>query len=219
MAEHLLPSIGEKTLVLAIDQLEDINRLTYKNEFFKMLRVWHERRANWKYSALWKRLNMVFVTSTEPYDLMDDQTSSPFNVGEVIEPPDFSSKDIETLNKLYNYPFNGDQVNQLSKLLCGHPYLVRKALWLVATERMTAADLFDHAADELGPFGDHLRHHLFNLRNKDGFLTELRQIINNKKSSNEEVFYDLRGAGLLRGEFKSGEFRCPLYEEYFRRHL
>ncbi len=162
---------------------------------------------------------MVLVTSTEPYDLIDDDKSSPFNVGEIIKLNDFSPAQIAKLNELYSFPLTQKQTDDLMDLLCGHPYLIHKAFWLMATKRTTANELFAEAANDDGPFGDHLRYHLFNLRNKTKLLTELHQIIVNKKPLDEENFHQLCGAGLMRGEFKTGKFRCPLYEEYFRRHL
>ena len=39
--------------------------------------------------------------------------------------------------------------------------------YLVASGRMSAADLFTHAADDGGPFGDHLRYHLFRLHSHE----------------------------------------------------
>jgi hypothetical protein len=217
--EYLLKAVCDATIVLAIDQIEDLYHLEFRTEFFKMLRSWHERRGNVKYKLLWKRLNMVLVTSTEPYDLIDDDKSSPFNVGEIIKLNDFSLAHINKLNELYSFPLTQNQTGDLMNLLCGQPYLIHKTFWLVATKRITVDDLFAEAASENGPFGDHLHYHLFNLRNKPKLLTELHQIIVNKKPLDEENFHQLCGAGLMRGEFKTGEFRSPLYEEYFRRHL
>lgn len=44
-------------------------------------------------------------------------------------------------------------------LLHGHPYLVRQALYLVASGQTSAIDLFQQAVSDRGPFGDHLRYH------------------------------------------------------------
>lgn len=228
MSDHLLKAIGDSTLVLAMDRVEDILHLDFRGEFFRMLRNWHERRGtpNPRIREIWRKFNMVLVTSTEPWDLIDDPRSSPFNVGEIVELKDFSPEQVMKLNELYNYPLTKDQVKDLTTLLCGHPYLVRRALWLLATERVASPEeLFSQADNEYGPFGDHLRYHLFNLLNmcdgekKQKFINELRQMVIYKKPLDEMTFHHLRGAGIVRGEFKEGKFRCQLYERYFERHF
>jgi hypothetical protein len=110
-------------------------------------------------------------------------------------------------------------VKQLTGMLCGHPYLIRRALYLLATQRIPIEKLFLQAADDYGPFGDHLRYHLFELRNKERLINELKHILLHGKSQDVIASHLLRGAGLVRGENKNINLSCPLYEEFFRRHL
>ena len=64
---EILPTL-EKSLVLAMDEVESIFDAPFRTDFFGMLRGWHNQRAM---SPLWKRLDLALVTSTEPYQLID----------------------------------------------------------------------------------------------------------------------------------------------------
>jgi len=105
-------------------------------------------------------------------------------------------------------------------LISGHPYLVRRALYLVASKRITAAELFSQATDDRGPFGDHLRYHLFRLYGKKELIDGFNEVIRKNTCPDDRVFFRLRGAGLVRQEARNKIMpRCSLYAIYFREHL
>ena len=76
--DHILPSF-DQPLILALDEVDRVFSVPYRNDFFSMLRNWHNSRRP---GAPWKELDLVLVTSTEPYQFITDLTQSPFNVGE-----------------------------------------------------------------------------------------------------------------------------------------
>jgi hypothetical protein len=84
---------------------------------------------------------------------------------------------------------------------------------------MTAAQLFQTAMEDRGPFGDHLRYHLFRLHDKQTLVEGLRQIIRHNTCTDDLIFFRLRGAGLVRREEHKELPRCQLYADYFREHL
>jgi AAA-like domain/TIR domain len=217
MRKHILHRIGEETtLVLAIDETESVADADFSDNFYTMLRNWHERRG---WIPELQRLDMVFVVSTEPYRLIKDDKISPFNVGDPIELEDFSEAQVAALNQLHPYPLSDEQVKELFRLLGGHPYLTRRALYIISNRTYTVSDLFAKAADAYGPFGDHLRHHLFELRKQEAMVKELKHVLDHKKSADKMVSHMLRGAGLITGSYSEVTLRCPLYERFFRRHL
>lgn len=217
MRRHILREIGEDTtLVLAIDETETVADANFSDVFYTMLRNWHERRG-WLTEL--QRLDMVFVVSTEPYRLIGDHHISPFNVGDPIELEDFSEEQVCALNRLHPRPLDERQIKELFRLVCGHPYLSRRALYMVSNKTYDPAGLFAKAADAYGPFGDHLRYHLFELRKKETMVNELKHILLYRKSSDDMVSHMLRGAGLIAGSDSEVTLRCPLYEQFFRRHL
>ena len=215
MSRHLLKQVGGP-LVLAMDEVESIFDTDFRSDFFSMLRSWHNNRA---IAPDWKQLDLVLVTSTEPYQLIDNLNQSPFNVGAVIELTDFTRAQVANLNRRHGSPLTSDAEQQLMELLDGHPYLVRRALYLVASERMSVAELFANATHDRGPFGDHLRYHLFRMHDKQELVEGLRKVIKYQTCQDEHVFFRLRGAGLVRRDGRAVVPRCQLYADYFKEHL
>jgi len=215
VSRYLLKQVGGP-LVLAMDEVESIFDTDFRSDLFSMLRSWHNNRAT---VPAWKQLDLALVTSTEPYQLIDNLNQSPFNVGEVIELTDFSDSQVTELNSRHSSPFNSEDKQRLIALLGGHPYLVRRALYLVASQRTSVAELFARATDDRGPFGDHLRYHLFRMNDKQELVNALRKVISNNTCPDETIFFRLRGAGLVRREGRAVVPRCQLYADYFGEHL
>jgi len=206
----------KQPLVLAMDETERIFETRFRSDFFGMLRSWHNNRAIYDQ---WKLLDLALVTSTEPYQFVDDLNQSPFNVGEVIEMQDFTAKEVAELNQRHDSPLTIEETERLIKILGGHPYLTRKALYLVSSKRITPAELFSQASEERGPFGDHLRNYLFRLHNKESLISGLQLVIKRNKCPDRDVYFRLRGAGLVREQEDLIIPRNELYAEYFRKHL
>jgi hypothetical protein len=215
MGKYLL-KVLDRPLVLAMDEVESIFETDYRTDFFSMLRSWHNKRAE---QPIWKQLDLALITSTEPYQLIENLNQSPFNVGEVIDLSDFTTEQVADLNGRHGSPLNTDQRMKLMELLNGHPYLVRRALYLVGCGRTSFDELLVNAANDRGPFGDHLRYHLFRLYGKDDLIQGLRQIIHHHNCQDEKVFFRLHGAGLVRREGRNELPRCRLYAEYFKEYL
>ncbi len=199
-----------------MDEVDKVFDKPFRNDFFGMLRNWHNSRAM---SEIWNNLDFVLVTSTEPYQLIDDLNQSPFNVGQVIELEDFTLKQVRELNWRHGSPFNSSAEMGLMRLLNGHPYLVRKALYLVASGQITTTELFKGASNTRGPFGDHLRRLVSLLHHKQELKQTLLQVIRENKCEDEHRFWQLRGAGLVRSSGQTVMPRCQLYADYFREHL
>ncbi|HEY0323038.1 MAG TPA: AAA-like domain-containing protein [Pyrinomonadaceae bacterium] len=204
-------------LVLAMDEVESIFETDFRSDFFSMLRSWHNSRAT---SQVWKQLDLVLVTSTEPYQLIENLNQSPFNVGQVIELADFTAENVADLNLRHGSPLDANGLAQLMNLLGGHPYLVRRTLYLLASRRISSGELFARATDDRGPFGDHLRYHLFRIHDKQELIHGLQEVIRHQTCHDERVFFRLHGAGLVRRvDGRTVMPRCQLYADYFREHF
>ena len=215
VGRHILKQV-DTPVFLAMDEVERVFDTDFRSDFFSMLRSWHNDRA---IKPEWKKLDLALVTSTEPYQLIENLNQSPFNVGEVIALQDFTSQQVESLDAHHGSPFGSAHLGPLNNLLAGHPYLVRKALFLVASGRVNSDELFSTATDEHGPFGDHLRYHLFRLHGHNELIDGLKQIIRQGRCDNEGIFWRLRGAGLVKRSGNSVMPRCALYSDYFKEHL
>jgi hypothetical protein len=96
---------------------------------------------------------------------------------------------------------------------------VRRALYLVASQRISTADLFAKATTDQGPFGEHLRYHLFRLHDKEELIQGLHQVIHYNTCQDERIVFRLRSADLVRWEGGAVLPRCQLYADYFRERL
>jgi hypothetical protein len=216
MQRHLLKEINDVQILLAMDEVERMFGSPFRSDFFSMLRSWHNSRAR---GGDWKRFNLALVTSTEPYQFIADLNQSPFNVGQVVELGDFTFEQVTDLNNRHHKPLTADQVSKLYDLLCGHPYLTRRALYLVASGRDTFAQLLEKAYEDNGPFGDHLRNYLFRMGDQEKIRAGLIQIIRYQRCPDEHVFFQLRGSGLVKRSDNLVVPRNKLYGEYFRKRL
>ena len=216
ISKHLLKQLNQP-LVLAMDEVERIFNTPFRDDFFSMLRSWHNQRAR---LPVWKQLDLVVVTSTEPYELIADLNQSPFNVGTVLTLKDFTSVQVHQLNQQYGTSLSADEEQQLMSLIYGHPFLVQRAFYWVASQKMTAAELFDQAVSDNEPFGSHLKHHLFRIHDKPEQVAGLLEVFDKKQCSDRSVYHLLQGAGLVREERTNVIVpRCQLYREYLESRL
>lgn len=107
-------------------------------------------------SGVWKKLNIVLTYSTEAFSFIADLNQSSFNVGIDFNLIDFNRTQVETLNWQHGSPIKTVQeMDVLMDLLRGHPYLVRKALYVLVMHKYTFNQVIQKAFDEDGPFSDH----------------------------------------------------------------
>ncbi|MDZ8261281.1 AAA-like domain-containing protein [Nostoc sp. ChiQUE01b] len=217
MESYLLKEVGG-SLVLAMDEVDRMFDAEFRSDFFGMLRSWHNNRAL-PTKRIWKQFDLALVTATEPYHLIANLNQSPFNVGEVLLLDDFTPEQVADLNQRHSSPLTRLQASQLMALLHGHPYLVRRSLYLVASQQISVEELFAQAISDRGPFGDHLRYHLFRIYEKKDLVQGFLQAIRNNTCPDERIARLLSAAGLVRREGHIVVPRCQLYADYFREHL
>ena len=212
---HLLAAL-DSPLVLAMDEVDAIVAASFRSDFFSMLRIWHDRRAA---MSIWKQLDLVLVIATESGSLIDNPHVSPFNIGEKITLGDFTPEEVAELNRRHGGPLGHGEEQELIALVGGHPYLVRRALYLVTSGRLSAAELFVQAIDDGGPFGDHLRFLLFRMHNHPELVHGMRQILMTGTCSDIHILLQLDGVGLVRRQGQQVLPRNQLYASYFLAHL
>ena len=215
VSRHVLDKL-DRQLVLAMDEVETVFGASFRTDFFGMLRSWHNNRS---FELVWKRLDLALVTSTDPYFFIDNMNQSPFNVGAVVELRPFTEEQVSELNWRHAAPLAEQEVTGLYGLLHGHPYLTRRALYLVASDQITAGQLFARATADDGPFGDHLRALLLRLHEQESLAPALRQIVRGDACDDDLAFFRLRGAGLVRREngaaVPANQLYASFFEDYF----
>jgi serine/threonine protein kinase len=215
MEDYVLPQ-SDIPIVLAMDEVDRLLHTTFHNDFFGLLRSWHNSAA---YDKQWEKLNLVMVISTEPYLLIADVNQSPFNIGLKLHLKDFNEDQVRDLNQRHGSPVQDGDFPQLMELLNGHPYLTRKALYTLVAERLTWADLIRIAPTNQGPFDDHLRHCYWLLRDEGDLREALKQVIDQNRCPDEMALFRLLRAGLVKGGGDSCTCRCDLYRMYFQEKL
>lgn len=219
MSHHILNQL-DKPLVLALDSVDTIFAANFRDDFFSMLRSWSDLRAQYS-QPIWRKLSIILVTSTEPYQFIKDVGISPFNVGLLVELTDFTEIQVIDLNQRYGGPLSEAEARALWALVGGHPYLVRQALYWVVSKEIDFEEIINRSLDDTGPFGPHLQRHLRRLLRDEEQCRALMQVIEDNKLQDESIFLRLQGAGLVKlGDSRQSVLpRCQLYANYFGERL
>jgi hypothetical protein len=219
MEQHVLEPMNGPCII-AIDETDAIFQTAFSQDFFSMLRSWHNKRAD-PIRRSWKKLDIILSTSTEPQFFIDRPHESPFNVGVTLRVQDFEPDQVAHLNAIHPRPMDAAAVDRLYRLVRGHPYLTRKALYMAAGSAPSCSvdELFAQAQDDGGPFGDHLRDYLLRLQRKQDLIPALRHVVDGRTLSDELAIYRLQALGLVRRDGHKVTPRCDLYGAYFRDRL
>jgi class 3 adenylate cyclase len=210
---------SEEPLVWFMDEADRLFGAPTAGDFFGLIRSWHNARATEPLGP-WNRLTIVIAYATEAHLFIKDLNQSPFNVGRQIPLPPFTVGQIADLNERYGSPIGkGADIDQLAELTGGQPFLVRRALDVLA-RGMDFAQLLETADREDGPFGDHLKRVLISVSQMPEVADALKESFSANRLSNEEGFYRLVAAGVIR---KTPEnkvvFSCDLYRRFLPGHL
>jgi hypothetical protein len=214
----LLPETNSP-LVLGLDEVDRVFQYPHiADDFFGLLRAWYEEACYGnRDSDLWEKLRLVVVHSTEVYVPLNIN-QSPFNVGLPIELPEFSSEQVQDLTKRHGLNWNTSQVQQLRSIVGGHPYLVRVALYHIATGQLTLSQLLETAPTEAGIYGDHLRRHAWHLQQHPELAAAFTKVVTSGEPVELQSIqaFKLHSMGLvqLQGNYVTPRF--DLYRQYFR---
>src|SRR5262249_28793685 len=146
---------------LILDEVDRLFDRSYRGDFFAAVRGWHNNRAM---EESWEKLHLVLGHATDPALWIENLNESPFNVGDRLRLRAFTRDQVEDVNERHRKPLGDpEEIAGLMELVGGHPYLVRQALYVLATELWPLSRLREEACKDTGPFGDHLRRHLWAL--------------------------------------------------------
>jgi hypothetical protein len=215
MEDYILPEAGGP-VILAIDEADRLLETGFYSDFFGLVRFWHNNAA---YDDLWELLSIVLVISTEPYLLIASSDQSPFNVGLKLYLQDFDESQVTDLNRRHGSPVADGDFAAFMKLLNGHPYLTRNALYTMVSDQIPWSDFLSIAATDQGPFSDHLRRQLWLLRDQPALQAALKQIIRHNRCDDQSARFRLVQAGLAISSGETCRCRCDLYRDYFKDKL
>ncbi|MGK7914202.1 MAG: AAA-like domain-containing protein [Prochloraceae cyanobacterium] len=221
MQGYLLQHL-ERPLVLALDELDRLFEFPeIAREFLPLLRFWHEEAKNLE---VWQKLRLIVVHSTEVYIPLN-LNQSPFNVGLPIKLSEFTREQVQYLAKLYGWNWT-DQIginnaNSLLAMVGGHPYLVRLALYHLASDDLNLEQLLQEAPTQSGIYSNHLRRHLTNLQAHQELAAGMKQVVmaSDRLELASIIAYKLNSLGLVKLNKNRVVPSCQLYALYFRSQL
>lgn len=217
----------EKDILNRIDQpvllaLDEADRLfsypDVSSDFFLLLRSWHEK-SKVPNKKVWEKFRLALSYSTEAKLAIQDLNASPFNVGEEAKLYRFTEAQVADLADRHGLSWNTDQLRQIMELLSGQPYLVRRSMYLLAKGEYTFDALLEQAAQQNGPFSDHLRHHLVNVKQFADCIEAMQDIVHRGKCKDPLIATRLEATGLVTGTHPNITTACKLYADYFKGKL
>lgn len=221
--DYLLPEIASP-LVLGLDEVDAVFQYPQiADDFFGLLRAWYEEASYGSDdSQLWEKLRLVVVHSTEVYIPLD-VNQSPFNVGLPIELSEFTAEQVADLAHRHQLNWTDQDVRSLMTLVGGHPYLVRLAMYYIAQNQLTLAELHDTAPTEAGIYSDHLRRHLWQFEQYPDLARAYSTILHASAPVplDSEQIFKLHSMGLVHLQGNGAVPSFELYRRYFcdRIHL
>lgn len=216
LRRHVLTSVPH--LVWGLDEIDRLFDYSYKQVVFGLFRSWHNERSL-NPDGPWGRLTLAIAYATEAHLFITDLNQSPFNVGTRLGLEDFTVAEVAELNRRFGTPVAPGELNQLTELVGGHPYLVRRALQTLKAGGIDLAQLSQRDTQEEGPFGDHLRRLLRSLTRDTVLCQAIQAVLRGEPCPTSESFYRLRSAGVLTGTTADPKLRCGLYHDYLERRL
>ncbi len=214
--EYLLAEISED-LVLGLDNADRLFEQEIFQDFFSLLRALHEKG---KSDPIWSKVRWVMTYSTESY-IPIDSNQSPFNIGLGIDLLEFTGAQVQDLADRHGLNWNENQVKQLTKMVGGHPYLVRLALYEIATQHLTLEELLKTAPTDIGIYREYLQRQLNTLKKHSELVQALKKVIDSQKkvSLEPEHRFKLHSMGLIKFLNNEVQISCELYRQYFREQL
>lgn len=220
--EDCLLSQIDSPLVLGLDEVDRVFQYPeIADDFFGLLRAWYEEAGySDSDSALWEKLRLVVVHSTEVYIPLN-VNQSPFNVGLPIELSEFNEEQVSDLARRHGLNWQANQLQQLMGVVGGHPYLIRVAFYHIAHQQLTLEELVEIAPTEAGIYGDHLRRHLWNLQEHPELGAAFAKVVTaNEPVELESVLaFKLHSLGLVQLRGNDVMPRFELYRKYFADRL
>lgn len=132
--EQVVLPLTDQPLVLFFDEIDSVLGLNFPtDDFFGLLRHWHEQRAN---QAAYKRLTVVLLGVATPSDLMQDNHATPFNIGRAIELQPFNFEEAQPLLQGLAIVTTEPQsvLREILDWTGGQPFLTQKVCQLYVQE-------------------------------------------------------------------------------------
>ncbi len=215
----------DKPLILALDGVDRV--FEHENiaiDFCRLLRSWHDKaKLGNSQGEIWQQLRLIVVHSTDVYSNLNINSSPLAGVGIVKFLRDFTPEEIKDLTRRYELNLDGEQIQELRKLVGGHPYLITICCEYFKNSQVEVSwqEFLQTAPTDAPPFGDRLRQLLWTLKQHPELAQSFTQVINSPHSISlpSERGFKLLSMGLVDIEGNKYSYKCNLYRQYFLNHL
>ncbi len=198
----------------AIDEADRLFGRPYANDFFGLLRSWHNRRAL-DPEGPWNKLTLVLSYAMEAHLFITDLNQSPFNIGFRVSLRDFSKEEVSLLAERFGIS-DPKTIEAVHCSTNGHPFLTRRAFAFMS-QGGNQLELISSVTLQDGPFSDHLQAVLGVVLQDEELVAEVKRMLAGKKFARITTQYKLMAVGILavRQDLVS-EFRVPAYGHYLK---
>ncbi len=228
---YLLEHI-DSPVVLVLNEVNRVfERAKIAQEFLPLLRFWYEQA---RASEIWQKLRIVVIHSTEIYIALS-LNQSPFNVGLPIKLSEFTAEQVQDLARRHGLNWSDSYpIEQLMKMVGGHPYLVHLVLYHLAILLQNSGSVGDEPGEDLGRtqlqellkaaptqsgiYSDYLRNQSIAIQQQPELAAAFHQVLDAKNSIHLEplMAYQLDSMGLVKLDGNNCSLSCELYRLYFQ---
>jgi AAA-like domain len=217
--EHLQKQIG-KPVILTIDKLDRL--LEYPDVARRFLSLLRDMNEKSKVSQTWRKFRLLLAHSTphikEFVEIALDE--SPFNVGYILELPEFTPLEVKKLFQLSQLNLDDSQIAKLMQWLGGIPSLLILTIQTIRTDGIQTLDPI--IAGDTDRVLRIYQVHLVNLKenlNRHGLLSLMQQVVRNHGptpgiSLKQRCLLHRRGLVVFANHDRILP-RCELYRAYF----
>ncbi|MBD2519503.1 CHASE2 domain-containing protein [Nostoc sp. FACHB-973] len=188
--ESVLLTQITQNIVIFVDEIDSILKLSFKDDFLALLRACYNKRAD---NPAYQRLTFALLGVATPYDLIRDKNRTPFNIGRAIQLNGFSEHEVQPLAQGLVGKVTDPQavLKEVLGWSGGQPFLTQKLCKLILT------------SDSFIPVGGEAK-----------FIENLvySKIVNNWESQDEPEHLKTIRDRILRSEQRSGRL-LKLYQE------
>ncbi|MEM7794088.1 MAG: AAA-like domain-containing protein [Cyanobacteria bacterium P01_C01_bin.118] len=218
LQDHVFGTLSTPIVLVfnEVNQIFEHHRVA--QDFLPMIRSFYEQAQS---SERWRKLRLVMAYTTDIYVPLNIK-QSPFNVGLPLCLPSFNLAQATTLAEKYALrSLDKHQMEHLMQLLGGQPYLLNRAFYAMAMEKVSLKQLLTTAATPTGIYGTHLHHYLTVLQEQPNLVEALAVIVESSTpvQIDQIAAYRLASMGIAVLDGYQALMSCDLYRDYFRNTL
>lgn len=121
-----LPSLKLKNVLIAIDNVDILALHVSFRQFFKLLKMWHEKTSE---NPQWAQIQFILTVSTSPIHLIPSLKESCFNNSTNVPVPWLDQYQLKKLASQYRLNWPAADYERLHRETGGHPDLCRRLMY------------------------------------------------------------------------------------------